>query len=192
MPRRRSRPIDPRRGDHPPGQANQSVNAVCGLSAHMTDELRLRIFEIYQSADRAVAAAGPRCDASGRCCRFKEYGHTLFISQLEAAVLLESCPPYDGPVSADFCPFQEDNLCTAREPRPLGCRVYFCDPGYQQTGNAITETHLRMLKDLANEVGIEWRYAPLHVFLNEALDRVVNSVSKEPMPGRIPLQVTIG
>ena len=43
-------------------------------------------------------------------------------------------PPYEQPVTADFCPFQKDNLCTAREPRPLGCRVYFCDPAYQETG----------------------------------------------------------
>ena len=55
----------------------------------------------------------------------------------------------------------------AREPRPLGCRVYFCDPTYQETGNAITETHLRLLKELAEEFDLDWRYAPLHVFLNE-------------------------
>ena len=61
-----------------------------------------------------------------------------------------------------------DNLCTAREPRPLGCRVYFCDPAYQDTGNAITETYLRRLKELADEHGTGWRYAPLHDFLNEA------------------------
>jgi len=135
----------------------------------LTPEQRRRVLAIYAEADAAVAAAGPRCDASGRCCRFAEYGHTLFISGLEADVLLAAAPPYAGPVSPDFCPFQVDNLCTAREPRPLGCRVYFCDPGYQETGNQITETYLRRLKDLADEVGVEWRYAPLHVFLKEAL-----------------------
>lgn len=129
--------------------------------------LNQRVLAIYAEADAAVATAGPRCDASGRCCRFKEYGHTLFISQIEADVLLESAPAYDKPVSADFCPFQVDNLCTAREPRPLGCRVYFCDSTYQDTGNQITETGLRQLKQLAEELGQGWRYAPLHVFLNE-------------------------
>ena len=29
-------------------------------------------------------------------------------------------------VTADFCPFQKGNLCTAREPRPLGCRRAPC------------------------------------------------------------------
>ena len=104
--------------------------------------------------------------ASGRCCRFKEYGHVLYVSNLEADVLLAQAPPYETPVSPDFCPFQQDKLCTAREPRPLGCRVYYCDPNYQETGNAITEKYLSRLKALAAEAGCEWRYAPLHTFLN--------------------------
>jgi hypothetical protein len=133
----------------------------------MSDEPRRQVLELYREADAAVAAAGPVCVASGRCCRFKEYGHTLFISSLEADVLLASAPPYEKPVSADFCPFQKDNLCTAREPRPLGCRVYYCDPAYQDAGSRISEEYLRRLKRLADEHGVEWRYAPLHDFLNE-------------------------
>jgi hypothetical protein len=150
----------------------------------MTAELRARIFAIYASADADIAAANPRCDASGRCCRFREYGHTLFISQLEADVLLEAAPPYEKPVSGDFCPFQVDNLCTAREPRPLGCRVYFCDPTYRETGEQITETYLKKLKELADECGLDWRYAPLHIFLNEG-----EGLLRRPSPpdGRLSL-----
>ena len=134
----------------------------------MHEELRRRVLDILHEADAAVAAAGPVCVASGRCCRFKEYGHTLFISNLEADVLLAAAPPYDSPTSADFCPFQKDNLCTAREPRPLGWRVYYCDPAYQDTCSRISEDYLRRLKRLAVEHGVEWRYAPLHDFLNDA------------------------
>ena len=134
----------------------------------MTGELRQRLLTLYEEADREVAAAGPVCIASGRCCRFKEYGHTLFLSSLEAELLLETAPAYEQPASADFCPFQKDKLCTAREPRPLGCRIYFCDPTYQETGNAISEKYLRKLKDLALELRQEWRYAPLHHFLTAA------------------------
>src|SRR5437016_14547827 len=133
----------------------------------MTEELRDRVLEIYSEVDHDVAAAGPVCVASGRCCRFKEYGHTLFVSNLEAEVLLAAAPPYPQPVSADFCPFQKDNLCTAREPRPLGCRVYYCDPAYQETGKAITEKYLHRLKELADANGIDYLYAPLHQFLND-------------------------
>jgi Fe-S-cluster containining protein len=134
----------------------------------MSVKLRRQVLELYREVDAAVAHAGPVCVASGRCCRFKEYGHTLFLSNLEAEVLLAAAPPYAQPVSADFCPFQKDNLCTAREPRPLGCRVFYCDPAYQETGNAIMEKYLHRLKELAEEHGLPWRYAPLHSFLNEA------------------------
>lgn len=133
----------------------------------MDSELRRRVLEIYQEADREVAAAGPVCVASGRCCRFKEYGHVLYLSGPEAEVLLESAPAYDQPVSNEFCPFQKGNLCTAREPRPLGCRVYYCDPNYQETCNAITEKYLKRLKELSEEFKLDWQYAPLHYFLNQ-------------------------
>ena len=137
----------------------------------MTPEQHRRVLEIYHVADAEVRAAAPVCIASGRCCRFAEYGHTLFLSSLEAEVLLDQAPPWDGPVSADFCPFQKGNLCTAREPRPLACRVYFCDPAYQETGAAISETGFRRLKELANEFDLGWRYAPLHHFLAEAREQ---------------------
>lgn len=133
-------------------------------------ELRRQVLELYAEVDREVAAAGPVCVASGRCCRFAEWGHTLFLSNLEADVLLQSAPGYQTPVSPEFCPFQKDKLCTAREPRPLGCRVYFCDPNYQTTAQQITEKYVRRLKDLAQSHGVSWRYAPLHHFLNHPED----------------------
>jgi hypothetical protein len=140
----------------------------------MNKNARRHVLDLYREVDQAVAAAGPVCVASGRCCRFKEYGHTLFLSNLEAQVLLADAPAYERPVSADFCPFQKDKLCTAREVRPLGCRIYYCDPSYQETGNQISERYLQQLKTLADENGLAWRYAPLHYFLNhpkEALDQ---------------------
>jgi hypothetical protein len=133
----------------------------------MSESLRRQVLELYHEVDRDVAAAGPVCVASGRCCRFKEHGHMLYISNLEAEVLLNAAPPYERPVSSDFCPFQKANLCTAREPRPLGCRVYYCDPNYQETATHITETYLRKLKELADANGVPWLYAPLHAFLND-------------------------
>jgi hypothetical protein len=134
----------------------------------MSADIQRRVRDLYREVDAEVAAAGPLCVASGRCCRFKEYGHTLFLSSLEAEVLLAAASAYERPVTPDYCPFQKDNLCTAREPRPLGCRVYYCDPAYQETGNRITEKYLRRLKELAEAHGAAWQYAPLHHFLNAA------------------------
>ncbi len=136
----------------------------------MTEPIHTKVIELYREVDREVTAAGPICVASGKCCRFKEHGHVLYLSSLEADVLLASAPPYQKPVTGEFCPFQKDNLCTAREPRPLGCRVYFCDPSYEETGNRITETYLSRLKTLAAEHDVDWCYAPLHYFLNNNSD----------------------
>jgi hypothetical protein len=133
----------------------------------MSESTRLKVLQLYAEVDQEVAAAGPVCIASGRCCRFKEFGHVLFLSSLEAEVLLHGAPAYETPVTPDFCPFQKEKLCTAREPRPLGCRVYYCDPGYQETGHVILEKYTHRLKQLAEEESLAWCYAPLHRFLNE-------------------------
>lgn len=134
----------------------------------MNPSLRRRVLELYQEVDAAIARAGPVCQLSGRCCRFREYGHVLFVSHLEAEVLLAGAPPYERPVSPDFCPFQKERLCQARDVRPLGCRIFYCDPSYQETGQMLMEEYLHRLKELTQAEGLPWRYAPLHVFLNEA------------------------
>ena len=116
-----------------------------------------------------VRDAGPLCRASGRCCRFREWGHTLFLSRVEANHLLSAAPPFSGPIDDSYCPFQVENLCMAREQRPLGCRVYFCDPLYQDRMQEIMENAITRLKALADFEKAEWDYGPLHRFLNEHL-----------------------
>jgi hypothetical protein len=157
----------------------------------MTDALRNDLLAVYAAADTAVLAAGPRCDASGRCCRFTEYGHTLFISAFEAELLLERAPAYEQPVSRDGCPFQVNGLCTARESRPLGCRIYFCDPTYQERMAEITEEALAALKRIADEHGTGWHYAPLYHFLNanEARPSAPPADTMTPPDSRFPLPV---
>jgi len=136
----------------------------------VNETFKRKVLDLYAEVDRKVAAIGPVCVASGKCCRFKEYGHVLYLSGVEAKILLDSAPPYETPVTAEFCPFQKENLCTAREPRPLGCRIYYCDPTYQETANRLTEDALGRLKTMCAEENIDWRYAPLHHFLNHPED----------------------
>lgn len=134
----------------------------------MNNEIREKVMQVYAEVDAAILAAKPKCDASGRCCRFDEYGHSLFISQFEAEILLETAPHYEKPVTRAGCPFQVNNLCTARNERPLGCRIYFCDPAFQDQQSDITEHALRRLKQIAEEFQTGWNYALLHTFLNDA------------------------
>ncbi len=88
---------------------------------------------MYRDLDAEVAGPAPVCLVSGLCCRFEEYGHTLFVSAPEMAILLADAPPPSRPLDdGATCPWQDARgRCTAREARPLGCRVYFCDPTYQ-------------------------------------------------------------
>jgi Fe-S-cluster containining protein len=157
----------------------------------VTDKVRRKVLAVYDAADRAVAEANPHCDASGRCCRFAEYGHTLFISHFEAEILLESAPPFSQPVSHHACPFQVNGLCTAREERPLGCRIYFCDPNYEPLMVQITEACIARLKVIAEKYDEgHWEYAPLHHFLNAAVrpaDGPTDSMT--PPDSRYPLPV---
>jgi Fe-S-cluster containining protein len=130
--------------------------------------IREGLLAICDDLGADIARAAPVCELSGRCCRFKEYGHTLFLSRPEAELLLEQGLPEDAAIDEAGCPFQIGGLCTARERRPLGCRVYYCDPRYAGVGEALSERYLSRLKQLHDETGTPWEYRPLHVFLNES------------------------
>lgn len=135
------------------------------------DALREGLKALYADLDAAVAQAGPTCALSGRCCRFEEYGHTLFLSAPEAALLLADAPPPVRPLDdGATCPWQDDRgRCHAREARPLGCRVYFCDPAFDgEPAHALSEAFLARLKRLAGSLGLPWNYAPLHRHLRAA------------------------
>lgn len=132
--------------------------------------LRDRLRELYQWVDEQVAAAAPVCIASGRCCRFAEYGHTLFLSGPEADLLVDEAPAPVRPLDdGRTCPWQDDRgLCRARDARPIGCRVYFCDPTFQDRSHEISEAALQTLKRLCDQSDADWRYATLHRHLREA------------------------
>jgi Fe-S-cluster containining protein len=132
------------------------------------DELRA----IYAELEAEIQALAPVCVASGRCCRFKEYGHTLFLSAPEAALLTADAPsPARGLDEGESCPWQDERgLCLARDARPLGCRVYFCDPSYQEHAHALSEKYLGRLKRLTEANRLSWSYAPLHVHLKKAAE----------------------
>lgn len=131
------------------------------------DTLAAGVREILAWADREVSKRSPRCDASGKCCRFKEYGHRLYMSQMEAELLLQGAPAHAIPADENGCPYQVDGLCTRREQRPLGCRVYFCDPTFSVSMEEIMEEGIRRLKELADRHQVGWDYASLHAFLND-------------------------
>jgi Fe-S-cluster containining protein len=137
---------------------------------------------LYQELDEAVARLGPLCALSGRCCRFKEYGHTLFVSSPEVSLLLDGAPPARALDGGESCPWQDARgRCTAREARPLGCRVYFCGSSFHTHAAELSETFIARLKQLADRHDWPWNYAPLHHHLHQA--RAEGRLTIELSPG---------
>jgi hypothetical protein len=83
---------------------------------------------------------------------------------VEAALLLDEAPPPVRPLDdGATCPWQDEaGRCTARQVRPSGCRVFFCDSAYREAMPIIAERHLERLKALVRRRGLPWDYAPLH------------------------------
>jgi hypothetical protein len=130
---------------------------------------RRELRELYEALDREVASLGPVCALSGRCCRFLEYGHTLFISSAEVSYLLALAPAPSSPLDQGAtCPWQNSRgHCTAREARPLGCRIYHCDPAFEEELHRLSERFIDRLKALSTRHNIAWNYAPLHRQLHD-------------------------
>jgi Fe-S-cluster containining protein len=128
------------------------------------------LLAIYDALDAEVAGLSPVCSLSGRCCRFQQYDHTLFLSGPEFALLLaEAQTPSRALDDGMTCPWQDARgRCTARQARPLGCRVYFCDPAYEPLAPGLSETYLRRIKQLSEDQDLPWDYAPLHQHLRRA------------------------
>src|SRR5262245_16386360 len=88
--------------------------------------------EFYRQVDSVVAAHRPICWNRGACCKFGAFGHRLLVTDLELSYFAHGRGHDLRVVTTDACPYQVDGMCTAREHRPLGCRIYFCDESAQQ------------------------------------------------------------
>jgi Fe-S-cluster containining protein len=151
-------------------EANELSKSV--LNAFWRPAARAAVKDLYASLEAEIAQKRPRCEMSGRCCNFDEYGHRLYVTTLELAVFLydyldrpliqlrQLAENWDG----QTCPFQKGKLCSVHTMRPMGCRLFFCDPSSNQWQNDQYEQFHCQLKRL-HEVLIvpyfyvEWRTA---------------------------------
>ncbi|MEX0885273.1 MAG: hypothetical protein WD009_02435 [Phycisphaeraceae bacterium] len=139
---------------------------------------------LYAELDAAVAARGPTCWISGRCCKFAEFGHRLFVTGLEIAWFLHHAPatpattpatpnssdaqnpkseipPAPLPILGDnieACPYQIGGLCSTHTTRPMGCRIFFCQHGTEQWQQELYEQYLARLRDLHDTHALPYRY----------------------------------
>jgi Fe-S-cluster containining protein len=142
-------------------------------AASSRPELHDRVNEIYQDLASQIAARRPLCSMSGRCCRFEDFGHRLFVTTAELATFLHGFQQTNRPSALEVaitqwdgtgCPFQLAKLCGVHPLRPFGCRIYFCDPTATEWQNAAYESFHTRLKHLHTDLAIpyyyiEWRQA---------------------------------
>jgi Fe-S-cluster containining protein len=135
-------------------------------------EVRAAVNDLYARVQQKVDARRPVCAVSGRCCRFEEYGHRLYVTTLELAAFVHEfdqarsqgrVPPADG-WDGTGCPFQVSKLCGVHPFRPFGCRMFFCDATSTGWQNEAYERFHAELKHLHETMGVpyayvEWRQA---------------------------------
>lgn len=115
--------------------------------------------DLYREVDATIAAHSPLCTNRGACCKFKSYGHRLYVTDAELAYFVNGQQStWKTAISDESCPYQQGGMCTAREHRPLGCRIYFCDENAQSWQSDEYERFLSRLKTIGEEAGIAYRY----------------------------------
>jgi len=124
----------------------------------LTEEARHALLALYQRLDERLAASQPVCRRSGLCCDFPTSGHQLWSSALEVAYTLE-CAGGEVPAApSGLCPWHVEGSCRQRPGRPLGCRLYFCDPAWADAMPAVYEQFHAELKQLHMTHGIPYLY----------------------------------
>jgi Fe-S-cluster containining protein len=130
------------------------------LAAGRSD-VRQAVANLYADLAAEIDRRRPLCVISGRCCRFEEYGHRLFVTTMELAAFIADRPASgksQAAWSGKGCPFQAEKLCTVHAIRPMGCRLFFCDASsmeWQQ--NQYEQFHSR-LKRLHEEMNVPYFY----------------------------------
>jgi Fe-S-cluster containining protein len=147
------------------------------------EPVRAAIADVHRAVAAAVEARGPACWASGRCCRFERAGHRLYVTGLEAAVVLRALGEAPGgrgapgnrseggrpalrvigsggrPADPDgACPFVDANRCSIHGIRPLGCRVYFCDRSAERWQRELYERMQERVRAVHDRFGVAYRY----------------------------------
>lgn len=135
------------------------------LAAARRADVARELETVYAHAAQEIARRRPVCRASGRCCSFDAWGHRLYVTGLEAAYLVARLGRALVPRDVDEararggCPFQQGRLCGVHEIKPLGCRVYFCDPSHQDWQGLLSERALDDVRLIHERHAIAYRYA---------------------------------
>lgn len=129
--------------------------------------LLVRLREIYDRLQAETDHACPQCRACGMCCHFDRAGHRLMLTTGELALLAASRPPHGHATGPLRCGYQVGSDCSARDRRPLGCRVFFCCPESQPWSTEAYERHHHDIRAAHDELRLPYRYIELTAALAE-------------------------
>ena len=114
---------------------------------------------LYSELENRIAARNPICTNRGNCCKFGLFGHQLFVTPAELAYFTSTSDTDTvNAAEVDKCPYQQSGLCTVREVRPLGCRIFFCDVAAQHWQPGETEATLERIKSVHDQHDIPYVY----------------------------------
>jgi len=117
------------------------------------------VHEVYDWLEEEIAAHQPVCRRRGDCCRFVEFGHKLYVTSVELAFLLGTCDRESATGGmAGTCPYLIGDRCRARQSRPTGCRIFFCESSGQGWQEDLTESTLARLRDLHKRFDVPYAY----------------------------------
>jgi Fe-S-cluster containining protein len=136
----------------------ENLRAAISAAVHRAD-VREAVDGVYAELQRAIDKRRPLCVVSGRCCRFEEYGHRLYVTTLELARFmmdLGARPRADW--NGRGCPFQASTLCGVHAIRPFGCRIFFCDASSTAWQQELYEQLHARLRHLHDELGVAYYY----------------------------------
>jgi Fe-S-cluster containining protein len=137
------------------------------LSAAKRPEVREAVLRVYAQLQTEIDARKPICNASGRCCRFEEFGHRLYVTTAELATFAHAIGQASAAENPGGCPFQVNGLCGVHAIRPFGCRIFFCDSTSDAWQNQQYERFHADLKRVHEELGVPYRYVEWREALRE-------------------------
>jgi Fe-S-cluster containining protein len=144
------------------------------MAASQREDVRVAVRDVYQDVQKAIDKRRPICVISGRCCRFEEFGHNLYVTTMEMAAFLRelessgrSMPPPQG----GGCPFQINKLCSVHAIRPFGCRLFFCDATSTEWQQEQYQHFHRRLRVLHDELEVPYFYLEWRQALGIAIDQ---------------------
>ena len=121
------------------------------------DDASRQVLEIYAEWQRRPIQRN--CTGLADCCRFRQVGHTPYLTRGEALVAAKAWKaagrkdvvvPPDG-----SCPFlhPKNGRCQIYEGRPFGCRTHFCDAAGGPASRGEVRDLIQRLEDIDTRLG---------------------------------------